>query len=170
LIGLHARSGFSTASEGLREFDIRAGLLDIVRLQRVMGRQPTAAWLPMNSPAAAYQIVDGAYGLENNAWRWVSATSAFRLRTPSNPSRFAAELFVPPQVTPCTVTLNVNGVVVATAKYDASGKYEMSGAIAGSLPESVTATLTTDRTFHAPHDARDLGLVLIAIGFADPTQ
>ncbi len=44
LIGLHARSGFSTASEGLREFDITAGPVDIVRLQRVMERQPTAAW------------------------------------------------------------------------------------------------------------------------------
>jgi hypothetical protein len=170
LIGLHARSGFSTASEGLREFDITAGPVDIVRLQRVMERQPTAAWLPMNSPAAAYQIVEGAYGLENNSWRWVSATSAFRLHTPPNPARFAAQLFVPPQVTPCTVTVSVNGSVIATAKYPASGRYELSGSIAGALPESVTATLTADRTFRAPHDARDLGLVLIAIGFADPTQ
>jgi hypothetical protein len=170
LIGLQARSGFSTASEGLREFDITTKPLDIVRLRRVMEREPTAAWLPMNSPAAAYQIVEGAYGLESNTWRWVSGTSVFRLRTPPNPSRFAAQLFVPPQVPPCTVTLNVNGSVVATAKYPASGKYELSGAIAGSLPESVTATLTTDRTFRAPHDARDLGLVLIAIGFAGPNQ
>ena len=170
LIGLHARSGFSTASEGLREFDIKAGPLDIVRLQRVMGREPTASWLPMNSPAATYQIVDGAYGLESGTWRWVSARSAFRLRTPPDATRFAAQLFVPPQVLPCTVTLSVNGSVVATAKYPASGKYELSGPVTGAPPETVTATLTTDRTFRAPHDARDLGLVLIAIGFAGPRQ
>jgi hypothetical protein len=170
LIGLHARSGFSTASEGLREFDISTAPLDIVRLRRVMEREPTVSWLPMNSLAARYQIVEGAYGLESNSWRWVSATSAFRLLTPPNPSRFAAQLFVPPQVPPCTVTLSVNGSAIARAKYAASGKYELSGAIAGALPESVTATLTTDRTFRAPHDARDLGLVLIAIGFTGPSQ
>jgi hypothetical protein len=170
LIGLHARSGFSTASEGLREFDITTEPVDIVRLQRVMEREPTVSWLPMNAPAAAYQIVEGAYGLESGTWRWVSATSAFRLLTPPNPARFAAELFVPPQVTPCTVTLSVNDSVIATAKYAASGKYELSGAIAGALAGSVTTKLTTDRTFRAPHDARDLGLVLIAIGFTGPSQ
>ncbi|MGA2181530.1 MAG: glycosyltransferase family 39 protein [Bryobacteraceae bacterium] len=169
LIGLHTRSGFQTAALGLREFDISTGPLDIVRLQRILDSEPTVSWLPMNSPAAAYQIVGGAYALEGNAWRWVGATSTFRLRTPPRVDRFAAALVVRPEVVPCTVALSVNGTVVATAKYTAPGAYELTGAIAGTLPEVVTATLSTDRTFRAPHDARNLGLVLTAIGFVDPT-
>jgi len=169
LIGLHTRSGFSTAAFGLREFDISTAPLDIIREQRMLEREPTVSWLPMNSPAAAYQIAGGAYGLENNAWRWIGATATFRLRTPPHADRFAAAVFVPPEVVPCTVTLSVNGTVVASAKYTAPGKYDLSGTVAGALPDAVTATLSTDRTFRAPHDARDLGLVLTAIGFVDPT-
>jgi hypothetical protein len=169
LIGLHARSGFQTAGMGLREFDISTEPLDFVREQRMLDREPTVSWLPMNSPAAAYQIVGGAYGIENDAWRWIGATATFRLRTPARPERFAAAVFIPPEVVPCTVVLSVNGAVIARATYTASAKYELAGAIAGTLPEAVTATLSTDRTFRAPHDARDLGLVLTAIGFVDPT-
>ncbi|MGA3027332.1 MAG: glycosyltransferase family 39 protein [Bryobacteraceae bacterium] len=168
LIGLHARSGFQTAAAGLREFDVANEPLDIVREQRILDREPTASWLPMNSPAAAYQIAGGAYALENNAWRWMGATATFRLRTPPRVDRFAVAVFVPPEVVPCTVVLSVNGTAIATATYTVSATYELAGAITGSLPEAVTATLSTDRTFRAPHDARDLGLVLSAIGFVDP--
>jgi hypothetical protein len=169
LIGLHSRSGFSTAAAGLREFDVSTQPLDIVRLEKIMNREPTESWLLMNSPAAAYQIIGGAYGLEANTWRWIGATATFRLRTPARASRFEADLFVRPEVVPCTVTLSVNGAAIATAKYVAPGKYELAGTIEGALPEAVTATLSTNRTFRAPGDARDLGLVLTAIGFADPT-
>jgi hypothetical protein len=170
LIGLHARSGFQTASAGLRDFDISTEPLDIVREQMMLDREPTVSWLPMNSPAAAYQIVSGAYGLESNTWRWVGATATFRLRTPPHANRFAAAVFVPAQVVPCTVVLSVNGTAIATATYTGSAKYELAGAVAGALPEAVTATLSTDRTFRAPPDVRDLGLVLTAIGFVDPTE
>jgi Dolichyl-phosphate-mannose-protein mannosyltransferase len=169
LIGLHSRSGFQTASAGLREFDISTEPVDIVAEQKIPDREPTASWLPMNSPAAVYQIVSGAYALEANAWRWVGATAMFRLRTPMNAGRFAADIFVPAEVVPCTVTLSVNGTVIAMATYTASAKYELTGTIAGMLPEVVTATLSTNHTFHAPNDARDLGLVLSAIGFAPDT-
>lgn len=169
LIGLHTRSGFSTAGFGLREFDVSTEPLDIVREQKMLAREPTVSWLPMNAPAAAYQIVSGAYSLESNAWRWLGAVATFRLRTWPHAQSFGALLFVPAQVVPCTVTLSVNGVVIATETYTASGRYALSGAIPGSLPEAVTATLSTSRTFRAPNDARDLGLVLTAIGFVDPT-
>jgi hypothetical protein len=169
LIGLHTHSGFQTAGFGLREFDVSTEPLDIVREQRTLDREPTDSWLLMNSPAAAYQIVSGVYGLENNAWRWTGAASTFRLRTWPHSRRFGALLSVPPQVVPCTVTLSVNGAMIASATYTVAGRFPLSGTVPDSLPEAVTATLATSRTFRAPNDARDLGLVLTAIGFHDPS-
>ncbi len=137
--------------------------------QKLLDREPTVSWLPMNSPAAAYQIAGGVFGLEGNAWRWTGATASFRLLTPSHAGRFAADVVVRPEVVPCTVTLSVNGIAIATAKYSTPGAYELAGPVVGALPDAVTATLSTDRTFRAPPDTRDLGLVLTAIGFVDPT-
>ena len=170
LIGLHSRSGFSTAAEGLREFDVSTQPLDIVRLQKIVDHEPTDSWLLMNSPAAAYQILSGAYGLEGNTWRWVGANSIFRLRTPPHPARFGADFSVSPQAVPCTVTLSLNEAVIARATYTAPGQYQLAGDISGALPESVTAVLSTNRTFRAPGDARVLGLVLTAIGFVDASR
>jgi len=168
LIGIDTRSAFSASVLGQREFDISTGPLDIIRLQRLVDREPTESWLPMNSPAAEYQIVGGVYPLEGT-WRWTGGNATFRLRTPQGRNRFAASFVVRPEVVPCTVTLALNGAVIGTAKYTTPGAYELSGAVANALPPVVTATLSTDRTFRAPPDTRDLGLVLTAIGFVDPT-
>ena len=165
LIGLGSRSCFSAAA-GLREFDVVTRPVDIIREQKPVSQEPTLAWLPMNSPAAAYQIVVGAYGVENGQWRWIGPKATFRLRTPPGGSRLTASIFVPPQAVPCRVTLSVDNVVVANTTYTSAGKYDLTGTAPGALPEAVTATLTTDHTFRAPGDARDLGLVLTAIGFA----
>jgi len=164
LIGLESRSCFSAAA-GLREFDIVTNPVDIIRELKLVSHEPTVSWLPVNSPAAAYQIVSGAYGLENGEWRWIAALATFRLRKPPGGSRFAASIFVPPQAVPCHVTLSVNGTRIATAAYTMAGKYDLTGTVAGELPDSVTAVLATDHTFRPPGDARELGLVLTAIGF-----
>ena len=164
LIGLGSRSCFS-ATAGLREFDLTTKPVDIIREEKLVSREPTLAWLAMNAAAGAYQIVSGVYGLENGQWRWIGPQATFRLRSPQNGRRFSAAIFVPPQTVPCRVTLSVNGTVVATATYTSTGKYDLSGSVAGGLSESVTATLATDHTFRPPGDARELGLVLTAIGF-----
>ena len=163
IIGLQTRSGFSSSGFGQREFDISTSPLDVIRLQKLVEHEPTVSWLPMDSPAAAYQIVSGAYPLENN-WRWVGASSTFRVLT-AGERRVAADFFVPAQAVPCTVTLAVNGETVATASYTTSAKVQLVGVVQGTLQDAVSVTLTTTRTFRAPGDARDLGLVLSAIGF-----
>jgi len=164
LIGLGSRSCFSAAA-GLREFDVETKPVDILREEKLESHEPTLSWLSMNAPAAAYQIVSGVYGLENGQWRWTGANATFRLRTPQSGRKFTAAIYAPAQAVPCHVTLSVNGTVVAKATYTSTGKYDLGGSVAGELSENVTATLATDHTFRPPGDARDLGLVLTAIGF-----
>ena len=164
LIGLQSRSCFSAAS-GLREFDVTTKPADIIRVEKLVNREPTLSWLPMNAPEAVNQIVAGAYGVENGQWRWVAAQAIFRLHTPQSDRRFTAAIYAPPQAVPCHVTLSVNGTAIATATYTTTGRYDLSGSVKGELSESVTAVLSTDHTFRPPGDARDLGLVLTAIGF-----
>ncbi|MGC8793094.1 MAG: glycosyltransferase family 39 protein, partial [Bryobacteraceae bacterium] len=50
LIGLGARSAWSSASFGLRPFDWRAGPVDVVRADLIVERPPVLERLPMNSP------------------------------------------------------------------------------------------------------------------------
>jgi hypothetical protein len=52
LIGLESHSGYSTASKGLRPFDISTAPIDIVRAAIVLDRHPTLTYLPMNAPEA----------------------------------------------------------------------------------------------------------------------
>ncbi|MBI4875413.1 MAG: glycosyltransferase family 39 protein, partial [Acidobacteria bacterium] len=61
LIGLGARSGWSTASFGLRPFDVFTGVIDRVRAGVVVAQEPKLTWLPMNAPEAESQIASGIY-------------------------------------------------------------------------------------------------------------
>ena len=61
LIGLESHSGYSTVAAGFWPFGISAGLIDRVRAASVVERHPTLAYLPMNAPEAADQIVSGIF-------------------------------------------------------------------------------------------------------------
>jgi hypothetical protein len=60
------------------------------------------------------------------------------------------------------VALLLDGREVAAAWYDGPGQYTLTSA--GPLRGS-TVEVVVDRTFRAPPDARDLGIVLDAVGF-----
>ncbi len=169
LIGLGTRSCFQTAAFGLRQFDISTAPIDVIRVQRIVERQPTVSWLPMNAPEAAWQIVNGLYSLEEHAWRWMGSTATFRLKPLEGEARFVARIYVPPQVVPCHVTVALNQSVLRTYTFTAPGPYEVEAKAAG-LHGAVTATISTDKTFHAAGDERALGLIVREVGLQRPLQ
>ena len=64
LIALHTRSAYSTVDQGFLPFDISTGVIDRVRADVVVERQPKLSYLPMNAPEAEQQLVSGVYALE----------------------------------------------------------------------------------------------------------
>jgi hypothetical protein len=163
LIGLETGSAYSTAARGYWPFGLSGGVVDRVRASVVGERHPTLEYLAMNAPQAADQIVGGIYSLEDNRYRWTADRAVVALKSPAEPMPLRVVFAIPDTAAARRVTLLLDGREVASAAYPAPGRYtlESAGPLLGTMVEVVV-----DRTFRAPPDARDLGIVLEAVGFA----
>jgi hypothetical protein len=163
LIGLETGSAYSTAARGYWPFGLSGGVVDRVRASVVGERHPTLEYLEMNAPQAAAQIVSGIYSLENGRYRWTAERAVVALKSPAEPMPLRAEFTIPDTAAARRVTLLLDGREVAARTFEAPGRYTLESAepLQGSMVEVVV-----DRTFRAPPDARDLGIVLEAVGFA----
>jgi hypothetical protein len=164
LVALNSRSAYSTAGLGLRPFDISTGPIDRVRAETVVERAPTLSYLPMDAPEAAQQILSGIYELEGRA-RWMSAKAALLLKPPKKPESVEVHLFIPPNAPARTVHLELDGRTIAQATYPAPGAYTIETNPVASAADSATLTITVDKTFSVPGDARELGMILTEAGF-----
>jgi hypothetical protein len=158
LIGLETRSGYSTVAAGFWPFGISTGVVDRVHARLVAERHPTLEYLPTNAPEARDQIVSGIYPSD----RWMSQSAVVALKAPGTPKKLRAEVYVPPNAPARQITLLLDGREVASRAIPGAGTYmvESSGPLTGS-----TAEVRVDRTFRAGGDQRDLGVVLLAVGF-----
>lgn len=163
LIGLESHSGYSTVDKGFWPFGISAGPIDRVRAELVMERHPKLEYLTVREPGAAEQIVSGVDPSDG----WTAATAEVIVRNPAEPGRVRAEFYISPQASARSVRLFLDGREVAAGTYPGDGKYTLESAEAlRGMGTSATVELRVDRTFRAPGDQRDLGVVLIGAGFA----
>jgi len=167
LIGLAARSGYSTATKGLRPFDISTAPIDIVRAVVVLERHPARSYLPMNAPEAPAQIISGLYDLESGAWRWMGGSAVVLLKSPARPLPVEAAFTIPDQAPARRVELRMDGRVIAAETYGGPGAYTLKSPPQRPVGETATLTLTVDRTFSVPGDRRQLGVVVASIGFRE---
>ena len=163
LIGLETGSAYSTVARGYWPFGVSQGVVDRVRASVVGERHPVAEYLEMNAPEAAGHIVAGIYALEDNRYRWMAARAVVALKSPAAARRLRVEFTIPDAAAARRVWLLLDGREVAASAYGGPGRYrlESAGPLQGSVVEVVV-----DRTFRAAGDARDLGIVLEAVGFA----
>ena len=166
LIGIGARSAYSTVTLGYRPFDLVRGPIDDVRAEIVVERKPELSYLPMSAPEAGRQIVSGVYQLESGSWRWMADRAVILLKRPPVPLPLQVDLYIPEAAPARRVTVLVNGVVAAETSYDAPGSYTLSApapvTVAG---ESATVEIVVDKGFSLPGDRRRLGIILSAVGF-----
>jgi hypothetical protein len=167
LIGLEARSGYSTATKGLRPFDISTAPIDIVRAAIVLDRHPTLSYLPMNAPEAPAQIISGLYDVESGAWRWMAGSAVVLLKSPAQPLPIEAVFTIPDRAPARHVELLLDGRVAASETYGGPGAYTLKSPPQSPAGETATVTLTVDRTFAAPGDRRELGVVVAGMGFRE---
>ena len=169
LLGLESHSGYSTVSRGFWPFGMSAGVVDRLRLARVVERHATLSYLPMNAPEAAEQIVSGIYALEGS-YRWTGRIAVVTLKAPGRPRPLAATFTIHERSAARQVRLLLDGREVAAQTYPGPGTYTLETAAPVAAAGGVgVVTLEVDKTFTAPPDSRELGVVLSGVGWqAEP--
>ncbi len=165
IIGLGARSAYSSAGFGLRPFDVTRQPIDRVRAALVVERKPALSYLPMNAPEAGEQIVSGVHALEDGRWRWMSGRAVLLLKRPERRSVLEVVLYIPPASPARRVSVTVDNVPVAEKTYAAPGADTLVSGPVTVSGETATVTIAVDKTFSAPGDERQLGIILNSVGF-----
>lgn len=159
LIGVESNSGYSTL-RGFWPFGVSTGVVDRMRADVAGERHATLEYLAL--PAASEQIVGGIW-----PDGWMGRSGVVLLKSPASAMPLKATFFISEKAAARQVWLLLDGREVASATYDSPGLHTLSTA-AAVQPAGATATveIRIDRTFTAPPDTRELGLVLTGVGFA----
>jgi hypothetical protein len=165
IIGLGARSAYSSAGFGLRPFDVTGNPIDRVRAAFVVERKPALSYLPMNAPQAGEQIVSGIYALEQGRYRWMSGRAVLLLKRPERPSVVEVVLFIAPSSPARRISVAVDNVPIIEKTFAAPGAYTLASGPVTVSSETATVAIAADKTFSAPGDQRQLGIILTAAGF-----
>lgn len=166
LIGLESHSGYSTASRGLWPFGISSGPIDRVRADLVTERHPTLTWLPMDAPEAAEQIAGGVYGLEGGSFRWMGRRAVLVLKSPPEAVPIEVRFRIPANAPARRVAVIADGREIAAQTYPEPGECTLRTSPFRPADAAATIEITVDRVFSVAGDARELGVVLTAAGFA----
>ena len=160
LIGLGSKSGYSTASFGLRPFDISTSAVDRIRVDAVLERKLVLSYLPMGAPEAQSQIASGVYPLEQGGWRWMSGRAVVLLKPPESPKPLEVKLLVPDQAPARLIRILLDGDELHSQALTPGVNAITTKPATGS-----SVTVLVDKTFTVPGDHRQLGVILSEIGF-----
>jgi len=131
-----------------------------VRADIVVERAPKLTYLLMNSPDAEQQFLSGVY-----QDRWMAGRAAILLKSPTEATPLQVKIFIHQLAPARRISLLLDGEPVAEKTYDAPGAYTLQTAPVQPVKPTTTLTIVVDKTFSAPGDRRELGVVLIAAGF-----
>jgi len=121
----------------------------------------------MNAPEAAQQIVSGLYSLEANRYRWTSRSATVALKSPAAAMPLRLEFSIPSNAPARRVWLVLNGKEVASQTYSAPGDYVLPSPPVRPAGPTASLEINVDQTFTAPPDTRELGIVLLGVGFRE---
>jgi hypothetical protein len=169
VVGVGSRSGNASAGFGLLPFDYGERLLDEVVAEVVGVPEPTASYLTMASPEAGDHLMLGFHQLEQGQWRWIGPRATAVLRAPGSETSPMIEVsFHIPGMAPArTVTVEINGEVAALETYPGPGAYTLRAPVTAARGEAVTVGISVDESFQVAGDARELGVVVTALGFVE---
>jgi hypothetical protein len=163
IIGLESHSGYSSAApDRLWPFGFSAGVIDRVRTSRVVERHPALEYVTMTAPEARDQIVSGIWPDDH----WMSASGVVMVKSPPAAMPLEVSFYVPHNAPAHRVTLLLDGQEVCATALTAPGPGRLTSP-APLRPDGPTAMIEirVDRTFRAPPDERDLGMILLGVGF-----
>jgi len=92
-------------------------------------------------------------------------SAAIALKNPAQPMPLRAEFYIPPNAPARRITLLLDGKEIAPRTYPGPGSWSLESKPVRGESDSAMAEIIVDKTFRAPGDTRDLGVVLIGVGF-----
>jgi hypothetical protein len=158
LISLDGRSGYSFGSHGLLPFEISSAPID--RVHADIAIEPELSYLDPQDPKAAAQFISGI-----SADGWTAKDATVLLKVPANATRLTASVYMLASAAARHISLSANGRVLAQGNLPAADVVFSISAPAPQGSSSLAVTLSVDKTFSVPGDARDLGVKVIGIGF-----
>ena len=161
LIGLESHSGFSTVSQGYWPFSFSRGIIDRVRAVQVGERHPTLEYVKLDGPQAADHIVSGIYAND----RWMSKSAVVVVKSPQAARPLSVNFYISDRARARKVTLLLDDREVISQTYTRPGAYTLTSAPVKPAGSTAMIGIEVDQTFRAPGDDRDLGVVLIGVGF-----
>lgn len=168
-VAMNGRAAYSAMIHGLRPFDISLEPIDRLRADMMVARKPVLSDLPMSAPEAEQQIVSGVYQLEGQ-WRWTGREAVILLKAPAESERLAAHFAIHEKSLGREVSIFFNGQQVASQVFAGPGTYVLSSAPLKSDGDQAVVKVTVDKTFSVPGDNRDLGIILMRVGFEPNNQ
>ena len=130
-----------------------------MRADTVVDRKPVLSYLNPKDPQAPAHILSGLF-----PDGWSSGRASVLLKTPDKLASVEVVLYIPPQAPARHVKLLVDGNQVAEDTFNGPGSYKLSAPFQSSNP-TATVIVAVDKTFSAPGDRRNLGVVINGLGF-----
>ncbi len=160
IISLDRRSAYSSASsKGLLPFEISRGVVDRVRAEMALERNPQLIWVNPKDATAASQILTGVW-----PDGFMSKSATILIKRPDHPMPLSVEIYIPEPAPARHVQMFIDGALIYDRTFEKFGSYKI-----GTPPmppgPPVSVTITLDKTFSTAADHRDLGLVLVGAGF-----
>ncbi|MFN0170260.1 MAG: hypothetical protein ACKV22_27900 [Bryobacteraceae bacterium] len=165
LIALDTRSIYSTYRHGYWPFDVSGAVIDRVRAEMVVEHKPSLEYLTMGDRLASEHIVSGVDKLEEGRYRWMSKRAVFVLKNPGEAKPLRIILFRPDGAAARSLVIEVEGQQIAREPLDKAGAYSVETRSMRGAGDTVTVALEVDQVFYAPGDRRQLGVVLVELGF-----
>ena len=161
LIGLSGDSGYSDVSRGFWPFGISHGVIDRVSAVQIGERHPMLEYVKLDSPQAAAHIVSGIYPND----RWMSKSAMVVLKSPATAKPLSLTFYISDKAPARRITLRLDDREVISQTFSSTGIQTLATAPLKPAGNTTVVGIEVDRTFNAPGDNRDLGVVLIGIGF-----
>jgi len=145
------------------------------RKQAGQGAPRMASTIHMGDPQTAAQLINGFYGIEQNAWRWTGRRFTLVLAPPFGAARrggtLQLRLTVPPVIIEKLKTISLSAVIDGNAlspeTYTQAGDYTYTREVAPALlaGEAVWVDFQLDKSMPpSGADLRDLGVVVLSAG------
>jgi hypothetical protein len=181
VVGVSSHSGNASAGFGLLPFDYGDHVLDEVVAEVVGVPEPTASYLTMASPEAEHHLLLGFHRLEQNQWRWIALHAMAVLRAPrsaasgsggaaapnseANTTIFDLSFHIPETAPARTVTVQLDGKLLASQTYPGPGTYTLQAPAAVTPGQTVSVEISADQAFRVAGDQRELGIIVTGLGF-----
>jgi hypothetical protein len=134
-----------------------------------------ASVIHTGDPKSETQLVNGFYGIEQNAWRWTAPRFSVVLRPPAGAAEKGAtlnvELTIPDPIIARVKTISLSASIgntpLAPETYTQAGPYTYTRDIAPSLlgSEAVRIDFQTDKSVPPiPPDQRELAVIVGSVG------